>query len=186
MPFDMVEVEESIRSFALHRALQASLGSRQLNAAESAQEQDALRFNVGELLGDIDAGCATQWKENGRRAVLCHSGNLLVPMRDDVAKPSLAIVSPEVKRVAVGNDVRTVGDEEDRLEPDALLPDVALSVALLRGVSDVAQTLDVLPLKSLFIVQHTETAPTTGRAGRVIFKQNELQESVGTVGVVFV
>ena len=100
-------------------------------------------------------------------------------MRDDVAKPSLAIVSPEVKEVAVRNDVRTVRDEEDRLEPNALLTDVALSVALLRGVPDVAQTLDVLPLKSRLVVQDTETALTSGRARRVIFKQDELQEMVG-------
>ena len=181
-----VEVEESLSAAAFHRAAQAGRGRHQFDAAKSAQEQDALRLDVGELLGDIDAGCTAQWKENGRLVALCDSGNLVIPMRDDVAKPSLAIVSPEVKGVAVGNDVRTVRDEDDGFESNALLTDVALSVALLRGVPDVAQTLDVPLLKSRLVIQHAETSLTSGRVRRVVFKQDELQEMFGIGGVAVV
>lgn len=181
-----VEVEESLSAAAFHRAAQAGLGRHQLDAPQSAQEQDALRLDVGELLGDIDAGRASQREENGRRTALCDGGNVVVPMRDDVAKPSLAIVSTEVKGVAVGNDVRTVRDEKDGFESNALLTDVALSVALLRGVPDVAQTFDVPLLKSRLVIQHAETSLTSGRVRRVVFKQDEFQEMLGIVRVAVV
>src|SRR5436190_19907265 len=87
-----VEVIESIPATASYRAVQASLSSRQLNTAESAQEQDTLRFDVGELLGDINAGRASQRKQNGRRAVFSDGRNLLVPMGNNVAKSGVAIV----------------------------------------------------------------------------------------------
>ena len=95
-------------------------------------------------------------------------------MWNDVAKSSVAIVAPKVEGIAIGNDVGTVGDEEDRFEPDALLTNVALSVALLRGVPNIAQTLDVLLLESRLVVQRAETAPASGRVRRVIFKEDEL------------
>ena len=50
----------------------------------------------------------------------------------------------------------------------------------------IGKQLDVLLLESRLVIQHTETTLTSGRARRVIFKQDELQKPVGILGVAIV
>src|ERR1700728_4803216 len=102
-----------MRAAASHHAIQARLCAYQLDAAESPQEQNALRLHVGELCRDIDARCASQRKQNGGGNPVSDCGAQFAEMWDDVAKSGIAIVPSEMKAVAVGDNVRTVGDKEN-------------------------------------------------------------------------